>query len=74
MSKQDSQNQLMQPAAEHATIVSIHHPRVNSQRNPRSNELFTDNFKTFWLVRTQLWTAIHLTNFKQKITPLFNKW
>jgi hypothetical protein len=32
MSKQDSQNQLMQPAAEHATIVSIHHPRVNMLR------------------------------------------
>ena len=38
-------------------LIDITHPWVNWQRNPRSHELFISNFKTFWLVPTNCFTA-----------------
>jgi hypothetical protein len=42
---------------------SPHHPWVNWQRNIRSHQLFVNNSKTVWLIRTHCFTAYQIKVF-----------
>lgn len=47
--------------ADLTSVLSIHHPSVNWQRNTSSHELFTRHFEIFWLVPMSYFTANNIT-------------